>query len=74
MTPREALYWMIQKLGPIPVTKRDDNLSYEEIRLREAVSVLMDCIPEEHMFFEEHMEAGPDWKFRDSYKESDTTN
>ena len=68
MTPREALYWVVQKLGPVPVTKRDDNLSYEEIRLREAVSVLMESIPEEHM------EAGPDWKFHDSYKESDTTN
>lgn len=44
MTPRQALYWIIQKLGPVPATKRNDNLSYEETQLRESVGVLMDYV------------------------------
>jgi|TARA_B110000879_G_scaffold208748_1_gene294978 hypothetical protein len=68
MSPRQSLYWVIQKLGPVPVTKRDDNLSYEETRLREAVEVLMDYVSVDTLN-EEHMEAGPDWKFDDSYEE-----
>jgi len=40
MKPIEALYWIVKKVGPCPVTKRDDNLSSEEIRLREALHVL----------------------------------
>lgn len=40
MKPIEALYWLVNKLGPCPVTNRDENLSFEEIRLREAVHVL----------------------------------
>jgi hypothetical protein len=40
MKPIEALYWIVKKVGPCPVTKRDDNLSFEEIQLREALHVL----------------------------------
>ena len=44
MTPREALYHLVVELGPVPQTNRDDNLSPKEIRLRNAVSVLQECI------------------------------
>ena len=40
MTPREALYNLVMELGPVPVTTRDDNLSPEEIRLRDSVKTL----------------------------------
>ncbi len=44
MTPREALYHICVALGPIPVTERDDNLSPEQIRIKEAVCVLQNLI------------------------------
>ena len=43
MTPREALYNIVVKLGP-PQTLRDDNLSPDEVRLRDSVQVLKDLI------------------------------
>jgi hypothetical protein len=43
MTPREALYNIVVKLGP-PQTLRDDNITYEEARLRDSVQVLKDLI------------------------------
>lgn len=44
MTPREALYWLCVELGPVPTTNRDDNLSYKQVRLRDAVRTLQDLI------------------------------
>ena len=44
MTPREALYWLCIELGPVPTTTRNDNLSIEQVRLREAVRTLQDLI------------------------------
>ena len=44
MTPREALYNIIVELGPMPRTNRDDNLSPEEIRLRDSIRVLQNFI------------------------------
>jgi hypothetical protein len=49
MTAREALYTLCVKLGPIPTTLREDNLSPDEIRVNEAVRVLMDSILEEEV-------------------------
>ena len=46
MTPREALYYIILELGPVPQTNRDDNLTRQEIRLRDAVRTLQDLIHE----------------------------
>lgn len=46
MTPREALYNIVVKLGP-PQTLRDDNLTQEEIRLRDSVKILQDLIAEQ---------------------------
>ena len=46
MTPREALYNIVVKLGP-PQTLRDDNLSPDEIRLRDSVKILQDFIAEQ---------------------------
>lgn len=44
MTPREALYHVCVALGPQPKTKRDDNLTYQEARLRDAVKVLQNFV------------------------------
>jgi len=46
MTPREALYHVCLELGPIPASKRNDNLTPKEARLRDAIIVLKDCILE----------------------------
>jgi hypothetical protein len=43
MTAREALYHIVVKLGP-PQTLRDDNITFEEARLRDSVKVLQDFI------------------------------
>lgn len=40
MTPREALYYVCVELGPQPRTNRDDNITYNEARLRDAIRVL----------------------------------
>ncbi len=44
MTPREALYHVCLALGPQPTTKRDDNLTYQEAKLRDAVKVLQNFV------------------------------
>lgn len=44
MTPREALYYVCVALGPQPQTTRDDNLTHEEARLRDAVKVLQNFV------------------------------
>ena len=44
MTPREALYHLCLELGPIPQTKRGDNLTPKEERLRDAITALKECI------------------------------
>lgn len=44
MTPREALYYICVALGPVPITQRDYNLTYEQIKVRDAVSVLQELI------------------------------
>jgi len=44
MTPREALYYVSIALGPVPATKRDDNLTTNEARLRDAVRVLQNFV------------------------------
>lgn len=46
MTPREALYNLVVKLGP-PQTLRDDNITQEEARLRDSVQVLKDLIDQQ---------------------------
>lgn len=46
MTPREALYNLVVKLGP-PQTLRDDNITHEEARLRDSVQVLKDLIDQQ---------------------------
>ena len=44
MTPREALYHVCLKLGPRPMTKRDDNIHPSEARLRDAIKTLQNFI------------------------------
>ena len=44
MTPREALYNIIVKLGPIPQTLRDDNITFDEARLRDSIRTLQNFI------------------------------
>ena len=44
MTPREALYHLVMELGPVPQTKRDDNLTPKEATLRDSVNTLKDLI------------------------------
>ncbi len=43
MTPREALYYICLELGPA-ATKRDDNLTPKEIRLRDSIRALQNFI------------------------------
>ena len=40
MTPREALYHLSMALGPVPITTRDDNLSYQESVIQDAMNTL----------------------------------
>lgn len=47
MTPREALYHLVMELGPVPQTKRDDNLTPKEALLRDSVKVLQDLVESE---------------------------
>ena len=44
MTPREALYYIILELGPVPETLRDDNLTPREARLRDSIRALQNFI------------------------------
>jgi len=44
MTPREALYYIIIELGPVPQTNRNDNLSPKEARLRDSIRALQNFI------------------------------
>ena len=44
MTPREALYYICVELGPQPATKRDDNLTAREARLRDAIRTLQNFV------------------------------
>ena len=44
MTPREALYYICVELGPQPATNRDDNLTYKESRLRDAIRTLQNFV------------------------------
>lgn len=44
MTPREALYYVSIALGPTPATKRDDNLTFQEAKLRDAIKVLQNFV------------------------------
>jgi len=44
MTPREALYNLVVALGPLPSTKRDENLSLDEIKIRDSVEILKELI------------------------------
>ena len=44
MTPREALYYVCVALGPQPKTNRDDNITYEEARLRDAIRTLQNFV------------------------------
>ena len=44
MTPREALYHIILTLGPVPATNRDDNLTPQEVKLRDSVRTLQNFI------------------------------
>ena len=44
MTPREALYYIILELGPVPETLRDDNITAKEARLRDSIRALQNFI------------------------------
>ena len=46
MSPIVALYHVCLELGPVPQTKRNDNLTPKEALLRDAIAVLKDCIRE----------------------------
>jgi hypothetical protein len=44
MTPREALYYVCLELGPVANTQRDDNITPDEVRLRDAVRTLQNFV------------------------------
>lgn len=45
MSPTEALQTIVDQLG-IPQTKRDDNLSHDQVKLRNSVQILQDFVKE----------------------------
>ena len=47
MTPREALFHLAMALGPIPVTNRDDNLSYSESQTQLAMATLQKWVEDQ---------------------------
>jgi len=49
MNAREALYTLCIELGPVPITKREDNLAPNEARLKQAVDVLRTYIEQDEM-------------------------
>ena len=79
MTPREALYHISMSLGPIPHTMRDDNLSPNEAKIRDAVTTLQtwvdaDVLPRGDLF-EVAEPASPEeseweWQYRNTYNPS----
>ncbi len=44
MTPREALYTICLEMGPIAQTNRNENLSHQEEKLRDAIRALQNFI------------------------------
>ena len=59
MTPRDALQFLLERTGTImPMTVRDDNLSIEQIKLRNSVSVLRELI-QEHEATTDDQEPNP---------------
>lgn len=64
MNSREALYNVVMALGPIPATKRDDNITYDEAKIRDSVEVLKDLV-DLHM---QETDAGEyESEFREAY-------
>ncbi len=53
----EALYVVCLELGPMPQTKRTDNLDPKSIRLKEAVEVLKETIQQESLGLPETSDA-----------------
>ena len=47
MTPREALFHLAMALGPIPMTKRDDNLSFSEAKIQLAMTTLQKWVEDQ---------------------------
>ena len=59
MTPRDALQFLLERAGMVmPMTVRDDNLSVEQIKLRNSVSVLRELI-QEHEATTDDQEPSP---------------
>ena len=59
MTPRDALQFLLERTGTImPMTVRDDNLSIEQVKLRNSVSVLRELI-QEHEATTDDQEPNP---------------
>jgi hypothetical protein len=46
MHPREALYNLVLALGPMPTSNRDDNLSPNELKMKESVDTLKQLVDE----------------------------
>jgi hypothetical protein len=72
MTPREALYHLSMALGPIPITTRDDNLSYQESVIQDAMNTLhtwvdAEVLPSGHLFEITEPTADTAKAWRESY-------
>jgi hypothetical protein len=72
MNSREALYHVVMALGPIPKSERDDNITYDEATLRDAVDVLKELVDEQEFLLgelrsDEEYPIGYDSDFREAY-------
>ncbi len=64
MTPREALYYIILELGPVPQSTRDDNLTPKEQRLRDSVRALQNFIDYHDDTKHTIPDSAEEWKHR----------
>ena len=62
MNSREALYNVVMALGPIPVTNRDDNISYDQAKIRDSIEVLKEFVDAHEPYAREY-----DSDFREAY-------
>lgn len=68
MTPRDALQYLLERSGmTMPMTVRDDNLTQEQVKLRESVQCLRELIQEKEAQTDDYVANArkyEDYKFR----------
>ena len=73
MNSREALYNIVMALGPIPKTKRHDNITYDEATVRDSVEYLKEFISKHVPYARDELalidfqDAGYESDYREAY-------